>query len=707
MDNILNRPSQRYTEPVNTKPSRSGWGGSQAPSDLPNAPNRPNSILQGNMFSNGQGSLSRGGGGYSQAPSVMSGRSNTSRFSIFGRSKKTRQPSVSGGSVYHDGASSIAPSDVGTKSRWWEAGSLTRKNYSRPPSVAGSIFSEPDAAGPPGFPRISDSFQAPAPQRGARSDYGGPTSSRKRYSSQPALPPIPQLVTKGSMSSMKRNSGVAPLGQQAPNLMRQSSAISLTRSPSATGTSGDPARPISPAASMGRTRTQSRKTMNDPADWNSFVKSMSGTEVAKTWETMPTLAPQPARTNEKRSSMVASRVKKELEQDAQYQQIQRDPGVANQDLLARAASQVIGEMPPTPVSPMSDPMVAPPMHLQPGHMVAPISPMYSPVGSSSSINVAHYPNSMSAVMSGAGAPAPVVLPQSMAPVPVIHAPQQQQQPQQYYVDPLAAQYQHVEPVPVAPAQQYVLQPVPAAGGAPKLYTLAPVATALPRGPVEPPVQPQPQYIAPVTSLPIPVAVPAVVPEPAPAPTPAPTAVAQPPISTPAAAVAPPTTAQYLADRVEEEEESGDDAAIHEEATPEESEESDESSDDGLIGHPTLDVVAEEDEDSSSVGHPHPQHQEMRSLGLVKGKGPSRNYDDYEARLQRRQASTQEQEEAKAEEIPTAPSDVQIHVTEPSSSEPAAAQEVAAVEASKPVEASESSSLRHLQRDLHSSLAAPR
>ncbi|SPO22424.1 uncharacterized protein UTRI_01102 [Ustilago trichophora] len=664
MDTILNRPSQRYTEPVANKPSRNGHF--QPPSDLPNAPNRPDSILAGNMFKGaGPGSLAHGGGVYSQAPSVMSGKSNTSRFSVF--RKKSRKPSISGGSVYYDGASSIAPTDVSAsprKGRWWEGGSLTRKQYSRPPSIAGSVFSEPEAAGPPGFPRISDSIKGSAAPRGARSDYGGPTSSRIRYSSQTAPPPLPQLVNKSSMSSMRRHSGVAPLGQQQPNLMRQTSSSSMTRSGSMVTANDDPTRPVSPAASMGRARSQKRVAASGSSDWNSFVKSMSGTEVAKMWETMPTLAPKPPRTSEKRSSMVANRVKKELEQDAQYQQVQRDPGVVQQDLLARAASQVIGEMPPTPISPLSEPQLAA-VHLQPGHVVAPISPTYSPVGSSSSINVAQYPTSMSlqasAVMYGAGAPAPVIVPQSAAPVPIIHAPQQQQQQQQQqqlqqqqYVHPQAVSYQSVEAVPALPPQQIVPEPNAVASPAsppipqsPPAQTYAPVAVPAPRSVVESPVQPG--FVAPTPPLPT-----TAVPQPA----------AQVSAETLTAPIAPPTTAQYLADRIEEEE-SPDEQSTPEENTPEESEESDASSDEGLVGggHPTLDVVAEEEEESSSIGHNY--HHEMRSHASIKGKGPSRNYDDFEARLHQRQASAaSRQDDSQDDVIAIAPSGVQIHVTEP-------------------------------------------
>uniref|UniRef100_V5GJL9 Enoyl reductase (ER) domain-containing protein n=1 Tax=Kalmanozyma brasiliensis (strain GHG001) TaxID=1365824 RepID=V5GJL9_KALBG len=561
MDTILNRPSQRYTEPVNTKPSRRAR--QQAPSDLPNAPNRPDSILAGNMFkSAGTGSLQLNGGSYSQAPSVRSGRSNTSRFSLFGSKKKTA-PSASG-SVYYDGASSIAPTDISTserKGRWWESGGLTRKNYSRPPSVAGSIFSEPETSGPPGFPHASDSLQSRAPPRGARSDYGG-SSSKRRYSSQPSMPPMPSLGQKGSTSSMRLGSGVAPLGQQQPNLMRQASTTSLAK-----GSNADPSRPISPPASMGRTRSQSRTAANGTSDWNSFVKSMSGTEVAQMWESMPTLAPKPSRTSEKRSSMVASRVRKELEQDAQFQQVQRDPGVVQQDLLARAASQVIGSMPPTPVSPHSELQHAPPLQLQPGQVVAPISPVYSPVASSSSVNVAQIPPSMSlqasaVMMNGTSAPVPVVVPHAMA------------------------------------------------------------STTVPQ----------------------------------------------------------PTTAQYLANRIEEEESADEESEV----SSEESEDSDEtSSDEGLVGggQTTLDVVAEEDEEASSVGHAY--HQEMRSHKSVKGKGPSRNYEEIAARLHLRQGSSQSQaDDSREEGLPTAPSGVSIQVTEPTDAQtavvqPALAQAVAA------------------------------
>nr|CDI52199.1 zinc-binding oxidoreductase [Melanopsichium pennsylvanicum 4] len=666
MDSILNRPSQRYTEPVSTKPSRNARY--QPPSDLPNAPNRPDSILAGSMFKGtGPGSLAHGAGVYSQAPSVMSAKSNTSRFSIF--RKKGRKPSISAGSVYHDGASSIAPTDVSAsprKGRWWEAGSLTRKEYSRPPSIAGSVFSEPEVARPPGFPRISDSLKGSAPPRAARSDYGGPTSSRTRHPSHPAPPPVPSLANRSSMSALRRHSGVAPLGQQQPNLMRQASATSISGSNDAS----NPARPVSPAASMGRARSPNRAAPKGSSDWNSFVKSMSGTEVAKMWETMPTLAPKPARTGEKRSSMVASRVKKELEQDAQFQQVQRDPAVVQQDLLARAASQVIGEMPPTPVSLLSEQQPVA-VHLQPGQIVTPVSPIYSPVGSSSSINIAHYPTSMSlqasAVMYDASAPAPVNVPQSAAPVPIILAPLQHQQKQeQQYAQPQATSYQEAEAVPAVASHQVVPAPVTKVSLAPPAVTppivpaqtYAPVAVPAPHAVVEPPVQTQ--HVPPSPSLPTPVAPQEIAPRVV-----APQEITQPHVESSTGAAPPPTTAQYLADRIEEEESADEQQPPPEETTPEVSEESETSSDEGLAGdrHPTLDVVTEEDEEGSSIGHDY--HQEMRMHKSIKGKGPGRNYDDFEARLHLRQTSAQSQMDSSQDEVTAiTPSGVRIHVTEP-------------------------------------------
>ncbi|GAC96983.1 hypothetical protein PHSY_004567 [Pseudozyma hubeiensis SY62] len=667
MDTILNRPSQRYTEPQQAKPSRNARY--QTPHDLPNAPNKPDSILAGTMFTGaGPGALNQSNGNnYSRAPSVMSGKSNTSRFSIF--RKKNRAPSVSGGSVYYDGASSVAPTDITStarKGRWWESG--TRNTYtSRPPSIAGSVFSEPEASGPPGFPRISDSMHASAPARGARSDYGGGSSNRKRYSSQPGVPVTYQPASKASMSSMKRQSGVTPLGQQAPNLMRQASSASLVRSQSNATSNTDLNRPVSPAASMGRRQSQTRLAPSASSDWNSFVKSMSGTEVAKTWEQMPTLAPKPPRTSEKRSSVVANRIRKELEQDAQYQQVQRDPGVVQQDLLARAASQVIGAMPPTPASPPSEAHTAP-LRLQPGQVVMPISP----VASNSSLNVAHYPSSMalqaSTAVNGAGSQASVNVPQNVATVTVAQSPQ----PPQQYVHPQAVAHPSNGAVPSDPSHQ-------STGAAPPLakpQQAMPASIPTHRASASPPLQQQAAPIPTQTYAPVAVPAPRVV---AQAPTSPPSVAAVlppaadgavpqvpvPSVQPSAPAATPTTTAQYLADRVNEQESAGEQADSREVSSDESEDSDDTSSEEGLVGggQPTLDVVAEEDEELSSVGG-HQYHHEMRSRQSAKGKGLSRNYGDYEARLHSRHASaTSQQEDVREGELPVAPSGVSIQVTD--------------------------------------------
>ncbi|PWZ03266.1 hypothetical protein BCV70DRAFT_154808 [Testicularia cyperi] len=649
MDSILNRPSQRYTESATSKASQQ-W----APPDLPNASTKPDSILAGNMFrASGPGSLAHGNGSFSQTPSV-SGMSNASRFSLF-RKKKKNQPSISGGSIFNDGSSSIAPTDVSAsprKSRWWESGSAKKKYSSRPPSVAGSIFSEPEQAGPPGFPRLSANGSSVGhntmPLRSSRSDYGGP-SSRTRYSSAPVPPPVPSLKAQPSMSSLRKGTGVAPLGQQTPSLMRQSSRASIGRSSSAaiTAADADPSRPVSPAASMGRANSVHSRTAprGGSSDWNSFVKSMAGTEVAKTWESMPTLAPKPSRSQSKRSSTVAERVKKELQQEAQYEQIQRDPGIVHQDLLSRAASQVIGEMPMSPISQVSALQEAS-IALQPGQIVAPISPVRSTVASNSSLHLATatpppqqtWMATQSAPVMPASLGAPVTTPaQAQPPLPmqaVVQTGQQAQTtvspvPQSYHVSTNATQA-------VLPQIVYATMPgpngtqsapipvqlVPLAQTAP-VPTHAPVATA-------PEVQSQPLQQstahAPIDPRQISAIAPAALAAGPPLPSPPP----------PAAQ----TTAEYLASQVEEEEASTSsdgadteaiDAVESDDETPSSSE------DESGLPPPSLDVVAEEDEETSSVGHD--RHHEMRSHGSIKGKGFVRNYDAY---IHSRQASAQSQ-----------------------------------------------------------------
>ncbi|KAN0060958.1 hypothetical protein ACQY0O_006692 [Thecaphora frezii] len=357
IDTILKRPSQSYAESAmdTSAPGGSARPTWHAPSDLPNTPGRPQSILAGSIFkSGGKGSLGRAAGeSASNAPSVAG--TSPGRFSRF--RKKDHRPSISNGSVFEDGATSIVPyAESNTtysskKGRWWETGSLKLgKSSSRAPSVAGSIFSEPEAT--PAVASLSGLGSLGSPARGTRSDYGG-APSRQRLQS---APPMPTLVSRPSIGTMRASSGVAPLGQQAPSLVRQTSLSSTSRS--AKHSSQAP-RPISPASSVGRSH-RARST-HGSQDWKSFVDSMAGTEVAKTWESIPALAPssparQPQNRLEKRKSVVA-RVRKELEQDAQFEQLQRDSGV-----LAHAATQVIGGQPPLPLSRA--------LNLQPGALVS-------------------------------------------------------------------------------------------------------------------------------------------------------------------------------------------------------------------------------------------------------------------------------------------------------------------------------------------------
>lgn len=68
------------------------------------------------------------------------------------------------------------------------------------------------------------------------------------------------------------------------------------------------------------------------------MKSMSSREVSKAW----TRNAPSATTGSSRRQTAIERVQKELQEDAQYDQVVRDPGVVRGDLLARAAGQVVG-----------------------------------------------------------------------------------------------------------------------------------------------------------------------------------------------------------------------------------------------------------------------------------------------------------------------------------------------------------------------------
>lgn len=91
-------------------------------------------------------------------------------------------------------------------------------------------------------------------------------------------------------------------------------------------------------------------------DWKNFVQSLSGKEISRAWDASRVGSPDlasavRARTTstsavnaERRKSLVA-RLQREINQDAQMNQVRKDPGVEHQDLLARAAHAIIG-MPP-------------------------------------------------------------------------------------------------------------------------------------------------------------------------------------------------------------------------------------------------------------------------------------------------------------------------------------------------------------------------
>ncbi|PWN53630.1 hypothetical protein IE53DRAFT_359838 [Violaceomyces palustris] len=371
LDTILNRPSQSYSASdadsrSKSKGSKSGW---VAPTDLPNASGKPQSILSGSMFkSKGKGSLSRANGG--DAPSISGISQSTTKFSRFG--KKKRAPSVANSTIFDDGASSVAPgasvagSVSNRKSRWWESGSLRiGKGSSRPPSVSGSIFSEPEApAVPSRYPSLASmgAFGS-LPRRGARSDYGG-GAPVQRYRTHSAAPPLPTVHSKSSMTSFKGGEGVVPLGAKQPSLIRRpASRTSLNQ----TFGSMTDFRPTSPSPSEGRSSIKSGH--GGSADWNNFIKQMEGTEVAKTWKGAKGAV---GSTGVNRPS-VKDRILKELEQDAACEQIKSDPGVARQDLLTRAANQVIGQVSPVMGAPKVAPVqatgIAPGTLLKPGLVV--------------------------------------------------------------------------------------------------------------------------------------------------------------------------------------------------------------------------------------------------------------------------------------------------------------------------------------------------
>ncbi|KAK0550324.1 hypothetical protein OC846_003709 [Tilletia horrida] len=287
LDNILNRPSQKYAPgDAGGKAKSRSYSVGAYPTDLPNAPQGPQSILSGSMFSGSHltQASNPGGSKYNTVspsrPGSVAGWSTTS--SIFGRKKKDKKNRSSVIDVFSDAGSTVMGDDpLGDgaggykqrKTRWWESGSKFRGGTGRkgPPSVAESTVTEPawggynartdkrlSAAGPPSStsgakatkPSYSSS-RAPSydptigisspPRRTAMSDYGGPTaSSHRRASSRSgAMSPVPPLPAHDpaalkamsgkasrSTSNVTLGAGVAPLGQQGKNLLTGSKLTS-------------------------------------------------------------------------------------------------------------------------------------------------------------------------------------------------------------------------------------------------------------------------------------------------------------------------------------------------------------------------------------------------------------------------------------------------------------------------------------------------
>ncbi|UZJ51610.1 hypothetical protein CBS101457_000930 [Exobasidium rhododendri] len=372
LDSILKRPSQSYAASdsdrypdYQRRGPNSKWS---APSDLPSAPAAPSSILSGSMFRKDTSRKYSGrdsNAGRSNAGSVAGG-SISSRF----RSRKAGSKMPGSYTFDQDnGGSHYAPSSVADssatfsrkKGRWWEAGSMNFGKRNRASSVAGdSIFSEPEwNTGMntwSGMAGIGSGVGVGQKHRGARSDIGG------SYSRSSIVPPMPKLdsrITSGAPAG-RLQSNVAPLGSTTlnpslsskPSKSRMStlSQSNLKKGQSIDRSFSPPPRAQSPTFSDS---SHSRRTaQRGSQDWNQFVQSMKGSEVSKVWEggsgdvsnVAAALKKGPVNGVERRKSNMA-RLQKELQHEAQFEQVIRDPGVVHQDLLARAASQVVGHPP--------------------------------------------------------------------------------------------------------------------------------------------------------------------------------------------------------------------------------------------------------------------------------------------------------------------------------------------------------------------------
>lgn len=359
LDSILNRPSQSYTPEVidnNTPRRHNGPITFAPPPDLPNARGAPSSILSGSMFRRKPSrnfSAMSSDAGRSAAGSISGG-------SRLGRNRTSRDYS----SQY--APSSVADSTATKKSRWWETGSMTFGRRSRAPSISGnSIFSEPAEDGINGWPNM-DRVKASNKHRVSQSDFGG--GSRSRASIAPPMPKLDDRYYHAQSGRLQSN--VAPLGSSSlnPTLTKKPSKSRVSSTPVGYGGSigrvsspppgramSPPPRPLSPTFSdSGRSMRSMTSLQTGAQEWKDFVKGMSGSEVSKVWEGDANVSSIGAALNNSKATKTAERRKsnmvrlqKELEQDSQHEQIVRDPGILRQDLLARAASQVVGSPPAT------------------------------------------------------------------------------------------------------------------------------------------------------------------------------------------------------------------------------------------------------------------------------------------------------------------------------------------------------------------------
>lgn len=317
--------------------------------------------------------------------------------------------SINGGLNYAAVPPSVADSQATAtkKKRWWESGSLGIGRRSRAGSIAGeSIFSEPEPA-PGQVPWNSHGLagvgSGAKPRRVTQSDYG--TSPRAYGGSAPPPMPANAALNAARQASPVRQgrlqSDVAPLGASKLNptlqpksskskLSNAASTQDLKREQSSTSVrsramspppqsrvmSPPPQSRVSSPPPQSRVMSPSPQTSRMPgslassphvrrlsqdgnnkqsegADWKDFMKSMSGTEISKAWEGVrdaPSMTETAAKgtgsANLERRKSHYERLRKELQEDAQFEQNLRDPGLKNQDLIARAASQVVGSPPP-------------------------------------------------------------------------------------------------------------------------------------------------------------------------------------------------------------------------------------------------------------------------------------------------------------------------------------------------------------------------